>query len=228
MVINMNKKKKLFLASCILLVVAIVYTFLVKYIDVSNIAPNGTNVGFSTINAKFRDLVGLNMTWYKITKYLGLIPLAMCGCYALLGLYQLIKTKSLKKVDMRIYALGVFYVIFAIVYVLFEHVALNYRPFLIDGTAEASFPSTHTLLAVCICGSSLMAAKYFIKNETLLKATNILTWLVMISIVIGRTLSGVHWLTDIIGGIIISAFMLMSLYTAFNIINGMEKKKKNN
>ena len=69
-----------------------------------------------------------------------------------------------------------------------------------------------------------MAAKYFIKNEKLLKATNILTWLVMLVIVIGRVLSGVHWLTDIIGGIIISLFMLMSLYTVFNIINSMEKK----
>jgi undecaprenyl-diphosphatase len=224
----MNKKKKLFLASCLLLVLAIVYTFLVKYVDVSNIAPNGTNVGFATINTKFRDLIGLNMNWYKITKYLGLIPLAMCGCYALLGLYQLIKTKDLKKVDMRIYALGVFYVIFAVIYVLFEKVALNYRPFLIDGQAEASFPSTHTMLAICICGSSLMAVKYFIKNETILKVINILTWLIMLAIVIGRVLSGVHWLTDIIGGIIISLFMLMSLYTAMNIINGMDKKKKTN
>ena len=226
MVINMNKKKKLFLASCILLFIAIVYTLLVKYVDVSNIAPDGSNVGFASINSKFKDLVGLNMTWYKITKYLGLIPIAMCGCYALLGLYQLIKTKSLKKVDMHIYALGVFYIIFAIIYILFEKVALNYRPFMIDGELEASFPSTHTLLAICICGSSLLASKYFIKNETILKATNIFTWLVMLAIVIGRTISGVHWLTDMIGGIIISLFMLMSLYTAFNIINGLDKKKK--
>ena len=220
----MNKKKKLFIASCALLLISIVYIFLVKYVDVSNIAPDGSNVGFATINAKVRDAIGLNMTWYKITKYLGLIPIAMCGCYALLGLYQLIKNKGFKGVDKRIYALGAFYVVFAIVYVLFEKVALNYLPFLVDGELEASFPSTNTLLAICICGSSLMAAKYFIKNEKLLKATNILTWLVMLVIVIGRVLSGVHWLTDIIGGIIISLFMLMSLYTVFNIINSMEKK----
>ena len=151
----------------------------------------------------------------------------MCGCYALLGLYQLIKNKGLKGVDKRIYALGVFYIIFAVIYVLFEKVALNYRPFMIDGELEASFPSTHTLLAICICGSSLIAAKYFIKNETILKIVNIFTWIVMLAIVIGRTISGVHWLTDIIGGIIISIFMLSSLYTAFNIINSMEKKNKN-
>jgi len=221
----MNKKKKLFLISCILLLVAITYTFLVKYVDVSNIAPDGSNVGFATLNSRFKDMVGLNMTWYKITKYLGLIPLAMCGCYALLGCYQLIKNKGFKGVDKRIYALGVFYVVFAIVYFFFEKVALNYRPFLIDGELEASFPSTHTLLAICICGSSLMVAKHFIKNEKLLKATNIITWLVMLLIVVGRTLSGVHWLTDIFGGIIISIFMLMAFYTAINIINSIERKK---
>ena len=221
----MNKKKKLFLASCLLLVISIVYTFLVKFVDVSNIAPDGSNVGFASLNSSFKDLVGLNMTWYKITKYLGLIPIAMCGFYALIGLIQLIKNKGFKGVDKRIYALGIFYVIFALVYVLFEKVALNYRPFLIDGELEASFPSTHTLLAICICGSSLMVAKYFIKNEKLLKVTNICTWVVMFVIVIGRVLSGVHWLTDIIGGIIISLFMLTALYTAINIINSLERKQ---
>lgn len=222
----MNKKKKLFLSSCFLLVMSIIYIFLVKFVDVSNIGPNGSKVGFSSLNSSFKEMVGLNMTWYKITKYLGLIPIAMCGCYALLGLYQLIKNKGFKGVDKRIYALGVFYVVFALIYVLFEKVALNYRPFIIDGELEASFPSTHTLLAICLCGSSLMVSKYFIKNEKILKATNILTWLVMIAIVVGRTISGVHWITDIIGGIIISIFMLTVLYTAINIINSMERKKE--
>ncbi|MBQ4031773.1 MAG: phosphatase PAP2 family protein [Bacilli bacterium] len=224
----MNKKKKLFLFSCLLLLIAIVYTFLVKYVDVSNIAPDGSKVGFATVNSSFKEMVGLKMGWYKFTKYLGLVPIAMCGCYALLGLYQLFKNKGFKGVDKRIYALGVFYIVFALVYFFFEKVALNYRPFIIDGELEASFPSTHTLLAVCICGSSLMVAKYFIKNEKILKATNIITWLVMLLIVVGRTLSGVHWLTDIIGGIIISLFMLSALYTVINIINGLERKKTKN
>ena len=222
----MNKKKKLFLASCLLFVISIVYIFLVKYVDVSNIAPDGSKVGFATINSSFKELIGLNMKWYKITKYLGLIPLAMVGFYGLLGFYQLVKNKGFKGVDKRIYALGVFYVFFAIVYVLFEKIALNYRPFLIDGELEASFPSTHTLLAICICGSSIMVSKYFIKNEKILKITNILSWIVMILLVVGRTLSGVHWLTDIIGGIIISLFMLTALYTIINIINSLELKAK--
>ena len=224
----MNKKKKLFIASCILLLISIIYTFLVKFADVSNIAPDGSNVGFATINTKVKDLIGLNMTWYNITKYLGIFALAICGCYALLGFIQLIKNKGFKGVDKRIYALGVFYVVFAIVYVLFEKIALNYRPFLIDGELEASFPSTHTLLAICICGSSLMVTKHFIKNEKVLKAVNIYTWLLMLAIVIGRVISGVHWITDIIGGIIISAFMLTSFYTAINIINSMERKNEKN
>lgn len=222
----MNKKKKLFFTSCLLLLVSIIYIFLVKYADVSNIAPDGSNVGFATINTKFKDMIGLNMTWYNITKYLGILALAICGCYALLGLIQLIKNKGFKGVDKRIYAVGVFYVVFAIIYVLFEKIALNYRPFLIDGELEASFPSTHTLLAICICGSSLMISKYFISNEKLLKAVNIYTWLLMLTIVIGRVLSGVHWITDIIGGVIISMFLLMSFYTAINIINSLERRNE--
>jgi undecaprenyl-diphosphatase len=222
----MNKKKKLFLSSCFLLVMSIIYIFLVKFVDVSNIGPNGSKVGFSAINGSFKDLVGLNMGWYKLTKYLGLIPLAIVGCYGLLGLYQLIKNKGFKGVDKRIYALGVFYVVFALIYVFFEKVAINYRPFIIDGELEASFPSTHTLLAICICGSSLIISKYFIKNVKVLKSTYAITWIVMLLLVIGRTLSGVHWLTDIVGGIIISLFMLTAFYTVINIINSIENKKQ--
>ena len=97
--------------------------------------------------------------------------------------------------------------VFALVFFLFEKLALNVRPFMIEGKLEASYPSTHTLLAVSICGSSLLMLGYYVKNKKLLNLLNILTWIIMIAMVVGRLISGAHWLTDILGGIIISLFL---------------------
>ena len=99
-------------------------------------------------------------------------------------------------------------------YIFFEKVIINYRPVLEDGVLEASFPSSHTLLAVCICASSLLISKYYIKDKKVLKMFNIFTYALMIILVVGRLISGVHWFTDIMGGIIIST-LLVSLYHAF-------------
>ena len=206
-------KKKWLINSIVLLIISIIYTLAIKFIDVAAIAADDSKVGFASINIFFFNLIGKHLLWYKITKYLGIIPILMALCYGLIGLSQLIKGKSLKKVNKKIIALGIFYIVFVILYVFFEKVAINYRPIFIDGKVEASYPSTHTLLAICICGSSLLVSKYIFKKN-FLKIINIFTWILMLIIVIGRIISGVHWFSDILGGIIISLFMLSSLYTA--------------
>lgn len=210
----MSKRKKVFITTAILLVIAIVYTLLVKYYDVASIGPNNSKVGFSGINALVHKTLPYNETWYKITKYLGVVPFLICAFYGIHGLLQLIKYKSLKKVDKKLIYLLVFYILMGITYIFFEKVIINYRPVLEDGVLEASFPSSHTLLAVCICTSSLLISKYYIKDKVYLKIFNKSTFLLMLLLVVGRLISGVHWFTDIMGGIIISAF-LISLYYLF-------------
>ena len=212
-----EKKKKLFRICIWLLIISIIYTVLVKYVDVKAIGPGDTKVGFATMNKWFKDLIGYNEMFYKISKYAGVIPFGFCAYYGLMGLIELVKKKDLKKVNYRYYILACFYVIFVALYFFFEKVVINYRPVLIDAAKglEASYPSTHTLLAICLCGSSLIISKLLIKNETLRKLANIAAWILMVVIVVARLVSGVHWLSDIIGGIIISltylSFLKLSL-----------------
>ena len=212
-----EKKKKWFRISIWLLAIAVIYTVLVKYVDVKAIGPSSTKVGFATMNGWFKDLLGYNKLFYKISKYAGVIPFLFCAYYGLLGVIELIKKKSFKKVNYRYYILACFYVIFVAMYFFFEKVAINYRPVIIDikEGIEASYPSTHTLLAICLCGSSLIVSKFFIKNETLRKLANIAAWGLMVVIVVARLISGVHWLSDILGGILISlaylSFLKLSL-----------------
>ena len=203
----MSKKKKLLIISIVLFIVSVVYTVLVKYVDVSIVGKENVEVGFSTLNKWFYDINGVNDTWYKITKYLGIVPFLICAVYGLIGISQLIKYKKISKVDKRLIYLGIFYVVVLALYVIFDKVVINYRPVLEDGVLESSFPSSHTMLAICVCASSLLISKYYISKK-FIKCFDSISYILMLILTVGRTLSGYHWLSDIIGGIIISLFLV--------------------
>ena len=208
------KNKKNILICVLLVLISIIYTLLVKYVDTSTIGPNGSVVGFSSLNSFVFNLTGNNMTLYKITEILGIIPILIALMYAVIGLIQVIDRKSLK-VDKELIALGILYIIVILIYVFFEKCIINYRPVLIDGILEASYPSSHTLLSICICGSALLINKYLFNNEKIYKYINIISIISMVLIVLGRLLSGVHWASDIIGSIIISITLLKILETYY-------------
>lgn len=209
----MEKRRKEILLCGGLFAVAIIYTLLVKYIDVQEIGPNDSLVGFATINNFMFNLTGVNMLWYDITDWWGFVPLFIAFIYVMIGFIQMIKRRNILKVDKEILGLGVYYIIVIGLYIFFETCIINYRPTLMDGILEASYPSSHTLLSVCICGSSLIINKYLFKNRNFFKAENIISILSILVIVIGRFISGVHWFTDIVGAILIS----IALLKAFNI-----------
>ena len=208
------KKKNIIIAS-ILTVVSIVYTLLVKYVDVKDIGPNNSSVGFATLNNAFKNLVGNTNIIYKISELFGYLLLLLVLIYGCIGLYQLIKRKSLFKVDREIIILGCFYVLMMIVYVLFEKVVINYRPILIDGELEPSFPSSHTLLSLCVGLSSLIVSKKYF-NKEYIKTINLITIILMCVTLLTRIISGVHWISDIIGGVLISCALVSCYYLAFN------------
>ena len=219
----MNKKKNV-LISIFLTIVTIVYTYLVKTYDVKSIGPNNSEVGFSKINGWFSNLVGSNMTIYKITEILGLIAISIVGIYAVIGLYQLIKRKSLFKVDKELYILCGLYVLMGGVYVFFENFIINYRPILIDNVLEASYPSSHTILAICICISSLIVSRNYLRQKYQ-KIVDILTILLLLGIILGRVISGVHWISDILGGLLISCTLLMYFYTLYSYHKQRSRRK---
>lgn len=213
----MNKKKRNFFISTILILLAVVFTILVKVVDVKQVGVNETSIGFVTLNQFVFKTTGVNMIWYHITDWLGLMPIFMAMVYSLLGLVQLIKRKSLFKVDKEIIILGLFYVVVISIYIFFEKVIVNYRPILMNGFLEASYPSSHTLMTICLCGSSIIVNKKMFNNK-ITKLMNMLSLIIIFITVIGRLISGVHWFTDIVGGIFISIALLMTLYSLVDAI----------
>ena len=216
------KPKKYFCIAFCLLTAFVFLTLALCYVDVQPIGPCGSSVGFASLNGFFHDLTGVHMTLYVITDWLGLIPVAVALSFALLGLIQWIKRKHILKVDADILILGIFYLVVFAAYLLFEEFPVNYRPILINNFLEASYPSSTTLLVLCIMPTAAMQLRR-IGNTALRKIISAFIIIFMAFMVVSRLISGVHWLTDIVGGALLSAGLVM-LYRAFVSLTESNKK----
>lgn len=201
---------------------SVIYTILVKYVDVAPIGPKASSVGFSTLNKFVFNFLGRSNIWYNITEVLGMISILIALFYALIGLYKLIKNKSILKIDKEIIILGIFYFVVLLVYLFFEKVIINYRPVLVKGVLEASYPSSHTMLSICICLSAIIINNKLYKNMRISKIINTLSIIIMITTTVGRLLSGMHWVSDILGGIIISICLSYIFKTVIYSLNEEE------
>ena len=200
-----------------MLAVFVLWTVLICFVDVQAIGPEGSSVGFSTINGFIHELTGVNWFLYTVTDWLGLVPIGVAFGFAVLGLVQWIKRKSLLKVDRSILTLGGFYIVVMTVYILFEIVVINYRPTLINGHLEASYPSSTTMLVMCVMPTAMMQLRARIKNDLFRRCVMFAIAVFIAFMVIGRLVSGVHWISDIIGGVLLSAGLVMMYYSVSNI-----------
>lgn len=218
----MKLKKKNIIVSICLIMLSVIYTILVKYVDVAPIGPKASSVGFSTLNKFVFNFLGRSNIWYNITEVLGMISILIALFYALIGLYKLIKNKSILKIDKEIIILGIFYFVVLLVYLFFEKAIINYRPVLVKGVLEASYPSSHTMLSICICLSAIIINNKLYKNMRISKIINTLSIIIMITTTVGRLLSGMHWVSDILGGIIISICLSYIFKTVIYSLNEEE------
>ena len=206
--------KKLAIAALCLLAAFVLWTVAVCVIDVQPIGPENSAVGFASINGAFHALTGVHMAIYDLTDLLSVIPLGCVAAFGLLGLVQLIRRKDLRKVDGDILVLGVFYIVVLAFFCLFEVLDINYRPVLIEGVLEASYPSSTTMLALCVMPSVMLQLGKRMKDGAAKNGVLALLFVFTAFMVIGRLISGVHWLTDIIGGVLLSAGLVLAYLAA--------------
>ena len=189
------------------------WTAAVRFVDVQPIGPQGSSVGLAMVNRFIHGLTGVHLSLYTLTDWLSLIPLGIIIVFALLGLMQWIRRKSLFQVDRSLFVLGGVYLVVLAVYVLFELFVVNYRPVLIDGVLEASYPSSTTMLVLCVMPTAILQCSERIHNRALQRC---LAWSMIgftVFMAAARFVSGVHWFTDISGGVLLSAG-LVALYDA--------------
>ena len=209
-------RKKLIVSMC-LLAAFVLWTVAICFLDVRAIGPQGSFVGFAGINGFVHNLTGVHWGLYYITDWLGLVPIFVCMGFSILGLIQWIKRKSIFKVNYDILVLGGFYIVTIATYLFFESVVINYRPVLIGGSLEASYPSSTTMLVMCVMPTAIMQFGNRIKNKVLrnIIAVAIITFIAFM--VIGRLICGVHWFTDIVGGALLSAGLVMMYHSLMSL-----------
>jgi len=206
----MKKKAKTHfcMAGC-LLAAFVLWTALLRFVDVQAIGPQGSTVGFAAMNRFVHNLTGVHMGLYTVTDWLGLVPPVFVMGFACLGLVQWIRRKKLLRVDFSILVLGGFYLVVMAGFFFFEEFVVNYRPVLIDGVLEASYPSSTTLLVLCVMPTAILQLRDRIKSPSLKRGVTYILTAFIAFMVIGRLISGVHWLTDIIGGVLLSGGLVM-------------------
>ena len=206
-------KAQHFYTGTTLLVLFGIWTHLIQTVDVQPAGEAATSIGFATFNCWFHTLTGVHIGIYTLTDWLGLVPVFVCLLFGLLGLSQLVKRKHLWKVDSDLLLLGGYYVLVIMSYLLFEKHPINYRPILIEGRIEASYPSSTTLLVLSVIPTLIFQIQCRINSRTVRRGIVWGAMLFSLFMVVGRLVSGVHWFTDIVGSVLLSAG-LFQLYKA--------------
>lgn len=210
----MRRKRQIYVSVTLFLAFC-AWTVLVRTVDVGEIGPFNTGVGLSGLNGFIHSLTGVNMWLYTLTDFVGLVPFCVAGGFAVLGLAQWIRRRSLFRVDRSLLVLGGFYIATVLTYVFFEVVIVNYRPILIEGRLEASYPSSTTVLVICVISTAVIQLRERIKSRACSRFVTIFGTTFIVFTVIARLVSGVHWFSDIVGGVLVSA-ALVTAYVSFS------------
>ena len=230
---NVMKKKSslLFLISAVCFVLFLVFTVLVAVCDKGSVAYDEAGkitsvIGFVKLNQSVFNALGTNDLWYEFTEFLGTIAIGTAAIFAMIGIGQLAKRKSIWAVDREILLLAALYILIVLFYLFFEVVVLNYRPILVGGGFEASYPSSHTMLACCIFVTAPFACQHLIKASGTHSTVSLLCFIFAPIMVVGRLLAGVHWLTDIIGSLLLSASLVLLYIASITLLNEKAPHKK--
>ena len=202
----MNKKFWIYIITTIaLLLLFCALTVALTLVDVRAAGESGAPVGLATLNEWAWNAIGQSELALSISDALGALFIAAVGAFGVTGLVQVIRRKGILRADRELYVMAGGLVVLAAVYVLFEIVIVNYRPVLEDGALAASYPSSHAMLAIAVAGMGMAylqaRAKKGALTYVLYGALNVLS----VATVVCRVLGGVHWVTDIVGGMLLGA-----------------------
>ena len=200
--VQFSKRQKIWFGlSAAALALFIVWTLIVKFVDVDQ-------VGLSHLNQFFWQHCGSNKAWELITKLMGYLCFLVLAGLVVCQIVQWVCRKSLWRVDKNLLAFDAIAVVFLVVYIFFEIVVINYRPVLIDGVEKASYPSTHAMLFVTVLPILIAQVWHYLKSKPWRIVLTVVLSLFMVIGVVGRLFSGMHWFTDIVAGIIIASSMV--------------------
>lgn len=216
---------KVFIVPGVLFLLFLIFTVVLTRVDVQPIGPEQSQIGLATINQFVFEQFGVHLGWYRITNWLGVVAILVAFGFGTLGITQVVERKGLTKVDTDIILLGLCYVIVIVVYLFFEIFIVNYRPIILQNSLEASFPSSHTMVVSCVMTTAMVQFKKRIKSCLSRVIVQSISVLIIGTTIVGRLISGVHWFTDIIGGVLFSLFLIMFYMSSIKWIDKSKAPK---
>ena len=157
--------------------------------------------------------------WEIITNITLILSILTLATFMVLGLYQWITRKSIKKVDKQIRWMLLPVALMVITYFIFEFFPVNTRP---NGSGESSFPSTHTMIVATIFFVTTLILPKYIKSKTTRIILEILMFICISLTCTGRVLANLHWPIDVIGALAF-AFIFSEIY--YQITKKKKSKK---
>lgn len=200
------------------------FLIILLQIDKAVIAESGKAVGLSHINKLATYSYDSDSSTFSNLLFYATFLIVLGA--VILGVFQLIKGKSLKKVDVEIIVFGISIVVAAIFWLAFDKVIkINVRP--IDAS-EGSYPSTHVFLTTFfLLMGRMLLLKY--KDEKSIKISSLILVIVyIIAMVLLRVSAGKHYITDVVGGVFLGLAFYFLTTGIINIIKNKPNKTNEN
>lgn len=221
-------KKYLYLLFPIIsFILFLVFTILVKTVDVTYIQDIGY-LGFYNINTSINSKIqSMNTSLYdKLSDVIMIISFVSVAIFAVIGIVQLIKRKSFKQVDPILYILLGLYVLVAAMYLTFSLMKINFSPLSTKENLKDSYPSSHVFISITLFVSGVMTATKYVNMGKWMSVIGF-TGAILLSILsaVTRMFSGQHYFTDIIGAILLAIFLISAYYSALKAYSSRGLRK---
>lgn len=190
----------------ILTVLFVAFTVAVKWLDVQ--VDGAHEIGWASVNFWWRDLIGVSDVWRVVSDVAAVLTLLTLVGVIVWQVVALVRARGIHRATRHWLVLDGALGALRLCYLLFEFVVINYRPILIDGVAEASYPSSHVLLFATVCPLLMLTFWREIKSRPWRAGIVTLGVVLMLIGMVARALSGYHWLTDVLGGVLLGAVLV--------------------
>ena len=187
-------------------VIFILFTIMVTALDGQTV--DGHRLGLATMNGWWRDLVGVNAAWRVVSDVVAVGTVFGAVGLLIVQIVAVVRGRGLRPVVRDWWGVDLVLISLGICYGLFQIVVINYRPLLMHGVAEASYPSSHVLLFATVWPLLILTLWRMTKRRWVRVTVMVVGMMVMLAGIVARALSGYHWLSDLVGGVLLGVTLV--------------------
>lgn len=165
-------------------------------------------VGWASLNFWWHDLISVQHGWHIVSNIVATVTLLALCAMVVWQFIIMLRGKSFRAFLKQWLAFDITVILLVLCYVLFQIVVVNYRPIMIDGMAEVSYPSSHILLFATLLPLIVCECWHNVPSKVWRRVIAVSALVLMVVGIVARALCGYHWLTDSVGALLLSAALV--------------------